>query len=89
MRSPLRILAVGAAILIVASALAPWAPAAPADTGEAVLAVFSFTSPDDGRAGKRFTDSLRLRARRLGLMIVDPLSLKEAMAGAETPGQSK
>ena len=57
-----------------------------------VLVVFPFTSPDDGRTGLKFADSLRLRARRLGLVVVDRPSMTEAMSGlalptAETPAE--
>ena len=47
--------------------------------------VFPFTSPDGGASGRQFAENLRLRARRLGLTTVDPLSLNEAMAGAAMP----
>ncbi|MGB3194841.1 MAG: hypothetical protein WBC39_06085, partial [Phycisphaerae bacterium] len=50
-----------------------------------VLVVFPFTSPDDGRTGLKFADSLRLRARRLGLVVVDRPSMTEAMSGLALP----
>jgi hypothetical protein len=79
MRPALFLLTVGA--VIAASPLSAEEPPVP------VLAVFPFSSPDEaGSAGARFADNLRLRAKRLGLVIVDPLSLAEAMAGAEAPG---
>ncbi len=59
---------------------------ASAATGpEAVLVVFPFTSPDAGRAGRKIAERLRLRARRLGLVVVDPMSVTDAMSGAEPP----
>ncbi|HUX02384.1 MAG: hypothetical protein WBD63_06400 [Phycisphaerae bacterium] len=82
MRLSLVVLALGAAS---ASAALPAFGAEPAP-GAGVIAVFPFTSPDDSQAGGRFSDSLRLRAKRLGLVVVDPLSLAEAMSGAEMPG---
>ena len=51
----------------------------------AVLVIFPFASPDDGKTGRTFTDNLRLRAARLGLVTVDDLSLKETMAGLAMP----
>jgi len=81
MRLALLMLAVGAAA---AGAFPAVADETPPDAP--VLAVFPFASPDEGRAGERFADSLRLRAKRLGLVIVDPLSLKEALAGTAVPG---
>ena len=82
------------ATALAAPAAAPPPPAAPAPAApaeEAVIIIFPFASPDGGAAaGASFTDSLNLRARRLGLVVVDPLSFKDAMAGAapvtlETP----
>jgi len=49
------------------------------------VVVFPFSSPDGGAAGRAFADSLRLRAKRLGLAVVDQLSFSEAMAGAAAP----
>jgi hypothetical protein len=50
-----------------------------------VVAIFPFSSPDDGATGRQFADNLRMRAKRLGLVVVEPLSLNEAMAGAAGP----
>ena len=67
------------------------APAAEANAEEAVIIIFPFASTDGGAAaGASFADSLCLRAKRLGLVTVDPLSFREVMAGAapvtlETP----
>ena len=49
---------------------------------ELVVAIFPFTSADEGAAGRQFADNLRLRAKRLGLVVVEPLSQSEALAGA-------
>ena len=59
--------------------------AATAEPQEVVLVVFPFTSPDDAEAGRQFGDHLRLRAKRLSLVVVDPLSVKEAMGGRSMP----
>lgn len=74
--------ALATAALIASSAAAAPAPAA---AEEIVVVIFPFSSPDGGAAGKQFADSLRLRAKRLGLVVVEPLSLKDAMAGAKMP----
>ena len=78
-------LAIGLATWLSASAAAPAADTSPPPEG-AVLIVFPFASPDDGKTGRTFTDNLRLRAARLGLVVVDDFSLKEAMAGLPMPG---
>ena len=67
-----------AAVLLAAAA----APAAEPAQEELVLAIFPFTSPDGDAAGRQFADNLRMRAKRLGLVVVEPLSLGEALAGA-------
>ena len=77
----------GGCLVALAAAAAPaTAPAAPPAAEpaqeELVVAIFPFTSPDAGAAGRQFADNLRLRAKRLGLVVVEPLSLGEAMAGA-------
>jgi hypothetical protein len=81
--------ALTACIAIFASLVAAAAGEAPkADTPPPpapVVAIFDFTSPGDGAAGRQFTENLRIRAKRLGLVIVEPLSMKEAMAGATMP----
>jgi len=59
--------------------------AATAEPPEVVLVVFPFASPDDAGAGRRFGDHLRLRAKRLGIVVVDPLSVKEAMGSRPMP----
>jgi hypothetical protein len=68
---------------------APWpVPGAEAPKAEApapVLAIFPFQSPDGGEAGRKFADRMHLRARRLDLVIVDSMSLKDAMSGAAMP----
>jgi hypothetical protein len=56
-----------------------------AEKEELVVVIFPFTSPDGGASGRAFAESLCLRAKRLGLVTVEPLSLKEAMAGAAMP----
>ena len=76
-----------AGVLVLAAAmlvglLPPLAPAAEEPT---VVVIFPFTSSDGGKAGRKFADRLRLRAKRLKLVIVDPLSLRDAMAGTEMP----
>jgi hypothetical protein len=76
--------------LIALTLLALTAPALLAATPAAqpqgpVVVIFPFASSDDGAAGRQFTENLMLRARRLGLVVVEPLSLKEAMAGAAMP----
>jgi len=67
----------------------PGADAGPAPAGASaeptVVVVFPFTSPDGGRTGRTVAGRFRLRARRLGLVVVDPLSLADAMAGARMP----
>jgi len=62
------------------------ASAAEKEKEPTVVAVFPFASPDGGKAGRKFADRLCLRAKRLGLVIVDPLSLRDAMTGTEMPG---
>ena len=52
---------------------------------EIVVVIFPFSSPDGDRTGRKFADSLRLRATRLNLVVVETLSLKEAMAGKPMP----
>jgi hypothetical protein len=59
--------------------------AADVETEEPVVVIFPFTSPDGGANGRAFAESLRLRAKRLGLVTVEHLSLAEAMAGAAMP----
>jgi hypothetical protein len=71
--------------LIAGLALTLWAAAKEAPPPGPVVAIFPFTSPDDANAGRQFADNLRQRAARLGLVVVEPLSLKEAMAGAAMP----
>jgi hypothetical protein len=56
-----------------------------AEKDELVVVIFPFTSPDGGANGRAFAESLRLRAKRLGLVTVEHLSLKEAMAGTAMP----
>jgi hypothetical protein len=75
---------------VIAAALVPalglrGAESPKADAPPPVLAIFPFTSPDGGEAGRTFADRLRLRARRLDLVLVDPMSLKDAMSGAAMP----
>jgi len=52
---------------------------------ELVVVIFPFTSPDGGANGRAFAEALGLRAKRLGLVTVEHLSLTEAMAGAAMP----
>jgi len=59
---------------------------APPKPEEIVVVIFPFASPDGGKAGRAFAERLRLRARRLNLVVVERLSLNEAMAGRSMPG---
>jgi hypothetical protein len=92
--------AAGTSALVTAAAPATSAPPSPATASpaktaaatsapaakEVVIVVFPFTSPGDGgAAGRQFAENLRMRAARLGLTTVDPLSLKEAMADTTMP----
>ena len=76
---------------LLAAAPAPAAPpagvaaAAEADADAAVVVIFPFTSSDGGKTGRKFADGLRLRAARLKLVVVEQLSLKDAMAGERMP----
>jgi hypothetical protein len=72
-------------ILLVAVLTAIGAAALAAEPPAPVVAIFDFTSPGDGAAGRQFTENLRIRAKRLGIVVVEPLSMKEAMAGAAAP----
>ncbi len=75
------------AVLLAAAILLGLVPGpAPAAETPTVVVIFPFASADGGKAGRKFADRLRLRAKRLGLVIVDPLSLRDAMTGAEMPG---
>ncbi|MBE3069539.1 MAG: hypothetical protein IMZ66_04810 [Planctomycetes bacterium] len=73
-----------------APAAAPAAPAAEAAAADApapdtVVVIFPFASADGGKAGRKFADSLRLRAARLKLIVVERMSLNDAMSGAKMP----
>jgi hypothetical protein len=61
------------------------APAAESKDQEQVIVVFQFASADGNQAGRTFSEAMRLRAKRLGFVFVDWLSLKDAMAGAPAP----
>ncbi len=74
--------ALAACLMAAACARAAETPPKPE---EIVLVIFPFTSPDGGKAGRTFASRLRLRARRLNLVVVERLSLKEAMAGTPMP----
>ena len=81
------VLALAAALLaglLTASVPASAAPA-PAAEEPTIVVIFPFASADGGVAGRKFADRLRLRAKRLGLVIVDPLSLRDAMTDAQMP----
>ncbi|MBE3098146.1 MAG: hypothetical protein IMZ44_13600 [Planctomycetes bacterium] len=82
---PAACLAAVLALACAAAAQAAEAKTADAAADEAVVVIFPFTSPDGGAAGRNFADSLNLRAKRLGLVVIDPLSFNEAMAGAAPP----
>ena len=58
---------------------------APPKPEEIVVVIFPFSSPDGGKTGLTFAARLRLRARRLNLVVVERLSLNEAMAGSKMP----
>ncbi|HUU92646.1 MAG TPA: hypothetical protein VM238_15715 [Phycisphaerae bacterium] len=58
---------------------------APPKPEEIVVVIFPFASPDGGKTGLTFAARLRLRARRLNLVVVERLSLNEAMAGRKMP----
>jgi len=75
-------------MLVVLAGLALAVVPAPAAEEEepTVVVIFPFASPDGGKAGRKFADRLRLRAKRLGLVIVDPLSLRDAVSETEMPG---
>ncbi len=64
------------------------AGAAPkADAPPGVLVVFPFASEGDGGdLGRKLADRFRLRAKRLGLVIVDRMSIRDVMAGRPMPG---
>ena len=75
---------------LVAAVAVVWATAAMPATALAadeptVVIIFPFESADGGKAGEKFADRLRLRAKRLKLVIVDPLSVRDAMAGQAMP----
>jgi hypothetical protein len=73
-------------LLLTAAILVGLLPVAvPAAEEPTVVVIFPFTSPDGGKAGRKFADRLRLRAKRLKLVIVDPLSLRDAMTGTAMP----
>jgi len=72
-------------ILTMLLAALPLLAAESAKQEELVVVIFPFTSPDGGANGRAFAESLGLRAKRLGLVTVEHLSLKEAMAGAAMP----
>jgi len=75
-----------AAAAIVGMARVLPAADAPAKAEPVVLIVFPFESPgDEGKNGRQFAENLRLRGQRLGFTTVDPLSLKDAMAGEAMP----
>ena len=74
-----------AACLLAAACAPARAAETPPKPEEIVLVIFPFTSPDGGKAGRTFASRLRLRARRLNLVVVERLSLKEAMAGKPMP----
>jgi len=82
-----RRLAGAALLLIVALGWGAARPAAAAASSAepTVVIIFPFESPDGGKAGEKFADRLRLRAKRLKLIIVDPLSVRDAMAGETMP----
>ena len=61
------------------------APAAEAAAEELVVVIFPFASADNNATGRAFSESLRMRAKRLNLVVVEALSLKEVMAGAAMP----
>ncbi|KPJ75462.1 MAG: hypothetical protein AMS14_03525 [Planctomycetes bacterium DG_20] len=58
---------------------------APPKPEEIVVVIFPFGSPDGDKTGLTFAERLRLRARRLNLVVVERLSLNEAMAGKKMP----
>jgi hypothetical protein len=70
------------AAILAALSIGSAAFAAEAAAEEAVVVIFPFASADGAAAGRAFTDSLRLRAKRLGLVTIEQLSFNEAMAGA-------
>jgi len=78
---PIALGLLAAMALVVAGAPVP----APADEEPTIVVIFPFASADGGVAGRKFADRLRLRAKRLGLVIVDPLSLRDAMTDAQMP----
>jgi hypothetical protein len=78
-------LALGLATAFCACRAAEAAKSESAKASEAVIVVFPFKSPADGETGRKLADRLRLRARRLGLIVVDRLSTRDAMSGAEMP----
>jgi TolB-like protein len=82
MRKPIR-LAIGLTLALIAAS--PLLAAESAKQEELVVVIFPFSSPDGGTNGRAFAESLGLRAKRLGLVTVEHLSLKEAMAGAAMP----
>jgi len=74
------------AVLLAAAILLGLVPLrAPAAEQPTVVVIFPFTSSEGDKAGRKFADRLRMRAKRLGLVIVDPLSLRDAMMGATMP----
>jgi len=75
------VLAVAACTMLLSSA----AGAAEQPAKETVVIVFPFSSPDGGAAGRAFAESMTQRAKRLGCVTVDPLSLKDALAGQAMP----
>jgi len=82
MQEPL-LLTLALAVGMLAAAPLPAEEAAKAE--ELVVVIFPFTSPDGGATGRAFAEALGLRAKRLGLVTVESLSLKEAMAGTAMP----
>jgi len=75
--------ALAACLLAAAAGLAR--AEAPPKPEEIVVVIFPFSSHDGGKAGRAFAERLRLRARRLNLVVVERLSLKEAMAAKKMP----
>ena len=51
-----------------------------------VIVIFDFASPAAPGLGEKLADALRLRAARLGkLTVIDTVSMREALAGGESP----